>query len=64
MISHLYYGALISEILATVPGVKWRYGKNMRVITECGASYPNLYFLVDKKWIQVEAKDYVFHSQD
>ena len=33
----------------------------MRVIADCGA-YPNLYFMIDNKWIQVEAKDYVIRE--
>ena len=48
MISFLYYYSLIDKIFARLPNdVSWRFDKNLRVVTECGAEYPNLFFMFE-----------------
>ena len=65
MISSLYYYSLIEQIFARLPdGVKWRFDENLRVVAECGADYPNLFFMFEQMWLEVQAKDYVVREQD
>ena len=60
MISQLYYDSLILKIMAQVPDVKWRYSDNFRVITECNANYPSIYFMFDNLWIETSPQDYLY----
>ena len=65
MISNLYYGSLINEIFDRVEqNVSWEYASDFRVLTECAADYPSLFFMFENNWIEVSPDNYVYHEQD
>jgi len=60
VISQAYFESLITEIMNRVPDAKWQYIEDYGVIyTECEHEYPDLFFLIDGRWVAVAAKDYV-----
>ena len=64
MISKLYYGSLINEIFARMGNITWKYTSDFRVVTECDADYPSLFFMFENNWIEVSPDNYVYHEQD
>ena len=64
MISQLYYGSLINEIFARMENVSWQYASDFRVVTECDADYPSLFFMFENNWIEVSPENYVYREQD
>lgn len=59
MISALYYESLVVKMMEWVPSVQWSFEDGL-VFTPCDAVYPNIYFMYNQKWIEVNPKDYLF----
>jgi len=61
MLSAVYYESFITNLFARVGDVNWTYeSRSQVVVTECTANWPSIFFLMDRRWIEVAPKDYVF----
>ena len=61
MIGQMYYDSLIRNIMERAgSGVAWQYQRDYRVLTQCDADLPSIYFMFDSKWLEVSPRDYLF----
>lgn len=62
IISAAYFESFITNLYARVPGtVNWTFDQqNAMIVTDCDAQYPNVYIMLDSKWITIAPKDYIF----
>ena len=58
MISSLYYESYVRELFARSPDADWFFDNN-NLYTQCSADMPNLYFMIDNHWIEVNPRDYM-----
>ena len=59
LISALYYESLVLKMMDKVSNVEWSFQDGL-VFTPCDATYPNIYFMLNQYWIEVNPKDYLF----
>lgn len=61
MVSEIYFKSLIEQIFAKVGGKEWSH-ENGKVNTMCYTNFPDIFFAVSGRWIQLSASDYVLDT--
>ena len=49
--------------MTSVPDVEWEYAKDFRVVTECEADFPSLFFMIDDYWIETKPEAYLYPDE-